>query len=344
MIQADVRYRLTLSELAEAHRAARRAAWPKRTLVADIFAAVLAIGFLVAGAASAVFFADLGISPLSTLGPYAFALVWVFAFSTPGRAWLVATVAFLAVKRESRDVTLEEFSGTTARFRTISASSDIAHRGFPIHVETKRLFVVATDAALPVCAIPKRTFTDTAVLEAFRARVMRTGGTAVVNALDAFAEPVDDGSVEYVPDVDEQLRAAWLLLVHTAPRVTQLLTLAAILTAPGYVLVNVDAASAAFTLAFLVTLLALMRWNARRRMKAQIRPVRFVVDERGLRAKSENGVLDVEWSQALGYVERDPRVLLVIIRPGFGMIMPTRALPAEWFGEVRRRLAPYRRA
>lgn len=307
---------------------------------------LLGLAMLLFTGASSVALAVMGQDPTESVANPTFAamqLVWAGFLVPFTRYRIVAWIYRFSSPAVYAPFHLDAFSRRTLKTRADYGVGAHDLSGFPIRIETARLFVFARAEGVLGPVIPKRAFTDSGELEAFRrAFVAEPAAAEVFAAVRALGDEAAPDGIDYLLRPSEHIRGTRLLLGRSAVRFVRL---AAVLVFVGVLVYQArdlgGTLGSTFVGTFVVIFagaLAFTRWRVRENLKKAIAPARLELAADGLRIVSRAGSFDARWSELAGYVE-DRQVLVVAPRPGFGFILPKRSVPESALATIRANLA-----
>lgn len=227
--------------------------------------------------------------------------------------------------------------------------TELRFSGFQRRFETRSAFVFATTDAPFATSIPKRVFVDAAEVERFRQSFFAVSEAAapVVRALDDSSE---DGALRYTPTVEETRAGYALIVANSGLRwVRWVLGLVLLAVVGGSILglargptdpsePDLRMTLVVFFVVFLAALLGIARRKQTATIRAQLRPVSVIVDDEGVRTRTELGSLDAAFTDIRGFAE-DAAVFVVLLPRDLGLILPKRAIPAPILEHLRTKLA-----
>lgn len=329
--RADVVTTLTPSELGEAMDAIAR----RRAPVVYFGTVVVCVAFF----AFAIYALVLGVRT-------SFAPFFLMITATVMLPWTRHRLNALLFRRTApvmfEPYTIEAFAPGLLFLRQGQSRSETRLDSFAVRAETKRVFAFGRADTAICIAIPKRAFTDPALLEAFREVFAgRAKPKVIAEAVHTFGQDDAPDAIHFQLEPDEQLHAVRLVITKSWVR---------------FLPWAVNAFVAALSLTIFVTRGALkgtvvtivlfaLTWLFRARFIARLRttppPTSIVLRDDTLEFTSSAGNLVLQWADLGGLVE-DESFMVVLVRKNMGLFIPKRALDAARMAFIRAHVPPAR--
>jgi hypothetical protein len=330
--EVNATMRHTVSELAEGFRVMERKLRPLQFWALTVLGIVLVACMVFGIVANALRSSEV---PAWAFASFVFPLVMVCAIVPWTRSLILAAIAAASMREP---VTLVRFSRRTLVARGGAANGEHNLDAYPLRIETPRLVVLAKQLMLPALILPKRIFTDPAMLRTLSDIVRaRAPSAAVVAAVQTLGDDASDDALRYTPDPDEALSAT-LLMLRSKPVMMLPVFAAAALIALDVARTGFEPTSLVGVL-ILVPVLAFVRFRLKAQFRRTLHPVTLELNATSLAISSQTGRFTWPWADMKGVREND-KVIVLRVDAQRDIFVPKRVLSNEQLAMIRKRATP----